>query len=209
MKMRRLKQGLWLAMVLGLAGALPAVTAAGASDAPSQTCATDRSLLKIVTDAGRRLDKKLFIDPRLDLCVAPGQPMDGQRITYGELQALLALYGLMTTVEAEGVISIVREDIARQLPLRLIDDNARGVGEFEMVMKLIDTAPLNPAILVPILRPLLPQYAHLVAHSETNTMIMVGRYGNVRSLEAMLVKLRQRPLVAAADGTAMQAAPAK
>jgi len=127
------------------------------------------------------------------------QPIDAQRISYRELQALLALHGFLDTMEADGVINIVPDANARQLPLRFIDDTARDVGEFEIVMKIIDPSPLSAAHLIPILRPLIPQYGHLVADGQTNALIVVSRYGTVRTLEAMIRKLRQRPMVAPRD----------
>jgi general secretion pathway protein D len=186
-------------MMLAVSAAPVAAKEVAGAESAAQPCVAESSLRNVVIAAARRLDKKLLIDPRLGPCMALSQPVDVQRITYRELQALLALHGFVDTIEAEGVISIVPEAVARQLPLRLIEDGSSEIGEFEMVMKIIDAAPLRAENLVPILRPLLPQYAHLVADVQTNSLLMVGRYGSVRSLEAMIRKLRQRPLVAAAD----------
>jgi general secretion pathway protein D len=161
------------------------------SRAADEGCSSD--LGKIISELGVRLKKTFQIDPRVRGCLH--ERVDVAQTSFRDLQALLALYGFMDTAETGGIIQIIPDANARQTPLRLIDDQARDVGEFEVVMKIIDTAPLNAAVLVPILRPILPQYAHLVAVSQTNSMIVVGRYGNVRTVETLLRALRTRPLV--------------
>jgi len=45
------------------------------------------------------------------------------------------------------------------------------------------------AQLVPILRPLLPQYAHLAALPYENTLLIVDRYANVKRIEAIVKAL--------------------
>jgi general secretion pathway protein D len=75
----------------------------------------------------------------------------------------------------------------------LLEEGTQNVGEEDIVTRTIDVGPLNPAALVPLLRPLLPQPAHLVAHPETGSLIVVDRLGNVRKLEAIVRELRARP----------------
>jgi general secretion pathway protein D len=48
----------------------------------------------------------------------------------------------------------------------------------------------SPAMrLVPILRPLVPQFGHLVADKCSNTLVLVDTYANVRRLEAIVQRL--------------------
>lgn len=47
----------------------------------------------------------------------------------------------------------------------------------------------------------MPQPAHLVAHPETNSLIMVDRQGNVRKMEAIVRELRARPAHEAKEST--------
>lgn len=171
---------------------LSSVASSQQSVAAEEGCAGD--LGKIVSEVGVRLKKSFQIDPRVRGCV--NERVDVAKTSFRDLQALLALYGFMDTMETDGIIQIIPDATARAMPLRLIDDRTRDVGEFEMVMKVLDTAPLSAPMLVPILRPLLPQYAHLVANPQTNSMVIVARYGNVHTVEALLRTLQTRPLVA-------------
>jgi type II secretory pathway component GspD/PulD (secretin) len=169
---------------------------AGALGQQRETAAEEcrNELAKVVSEVGTRLQKRLQIDPRVRGCVQ-GR-LDVPSMTYRDLQALLALHGFVDTMELDGIIQIVPDAVARQQPLRLIDERSRDVGEFEMVMKVVDTTPLSASHLVPILRPLLSQYSHLVSITHTNSMLVVARYANVRALEYLLQALKSQPLVA-------------
>ena len=183
----------WLAG-LQLLGSAAAAQQGAPSEEPSKEACAD--LAGILVEAGGRLKKDFQIDPRVRGCVR-GE-VDVSAMSYRDLQAMLALHGFVDVMEQDGIIQVVPDGGARQQPLRLIDERTRDVGEFEMVMKLVDVTPLNAAQLVPILRPLLSQYSHLVAHSQTNTMVIVSRYASVRTLENLLRALKARPLAPAA-----------
>lgn len=189
-------------LLLGLLMALALRDAAAVEQASDTGSAGCRELSSIVTDIGVHLQKRFQIDPRVRGCVPAD--LDTARMSYRDLQALLALRGFIDTMELDGVIQIVPDANARQLPVRLIDDSSRGIGEFEMVMKVIDPAPLKASQVVPMLRPLLPQYSHLVADSQTNSLIVVTRYAGVRTLEGLLRALRARPLVPVEKAAAAQ-----
>ena len=183
----------WLAGLQLLGSAAAAQQGAPSEDPSKEACA---DLAGILVEAGGRLKKDFQIDPRVRGCVR-GE-VDVSAMSYRDLQAMLALHGFVDVMEQDGIIQVVPDGGARQQPLRLIDERTRDVGEFEMVMKLVDVTPLNAAQLVPILRPLLSQYSHLVAHSQTNTMVIVSRYASVRTLENLLRALKARPLAPAA-----------
>lgn len=177
-------------LVVGLQ-LLSAVALGQQSYAAEEECRNE--LANVVSEVGTRLKKRLQIDPRVRGCVQ-GR-IDVPNMTYRDLQALLALHGFVDTMELDGIIQIVPDAVARQQPLRLIDERSRDVGEFEMVMKVVDATPLSASHLVPILRPLLSQYSHLVSVTNTNTMIVVARYANVRALETLLQAMKSQRLV--------------
>jgi type II secretory pathway component GspD/PulD (secretin) len=190
-----------LATVLSHGGWVAAAQQGSAAEATAGSggcSATHVSLLEVIDKVGARLKKKFLVDPRVAGCVYD-ELIDVEKMSYEEFQAALALHGYVDGMQLDGVIRIVPDANARQLPLRLIDDRTREVGEHEMVMKIIDPAPLTAQSLVPILRPLLSQYSHLVSDPQTNSMILVARYGNVRTVEALVSAMRARPVVASAS----------
>lgn len=171
------------------------IDAVGAAEAPEQAAAASTrgiDLLELLERCAERLKKRFIVDPRVRGEVLLVN-VDPERITYAELQAILSVHGFVATQEIEGTVRIVPEANARQLPMPLLGSNSKGIGEEDLVMRMIDVGPLNAATLVPILRPLLPQYAHLVAHQETNSLVVVARQANVRVIESIVRDFRTKP----------------
>jgi general secretion pathway protein D len=63
------------------------------------------------------------------------------------------------------------------------------VADDEMVSRVIQMNTMSAPQIVPILRPLLPQYAHLAALPEQNVLLIVDRYANVKRLTEIVLAL--------------------
>jgi general secretion pathway protein D len=74
---------------------------------------------------------------------------------------------------------------ARQLPTRLLQRDDRSVPDDEWVTRVIAVPGGNATQLVPILRPMLPQAAHLAASAD-GKLIVVDTYANVRRLTELV-----------------------
>lgn len=149
-------------------------------------------LMELLEISAERLKKRFIIDPRVQghaLLVN----MDPQRLSYADLQSILSVHGIVATEEANGTVRIVPDANARQLPMPLLKEEG-GAPNQQMVTKVLDVGPLKATELVPLLRPLLPQYAHLVGHAGTNTLVVVARAENVKMIEEILQELRERPV---------------
>jgi general secretion pathway protein D len=155
------------------------------------------SLTQLIERSAARLNKRFIVDPRVrGEAILVG--IDPEKISYRELQAVLSVHGFITTQERNGVIEIIPDAIARQVPTPLIGDRAANVGDDEYVTRAMEAGTLEAGKLVPILRPLLPQQAHMVADGQTNTLIVVASYADVRRIESIVNELKKRPIVAPA-----------
>lgn len=177
-----------------LATSLPIVV--GAADAPETTVSSSApgiDLMQLLEQSAKRLNKRFIVDPRMRGNVQLVN-VDPQRISYAELQAILGVHGFVATQEIEGTVRIIPEGNIRQVPMPVLSAESKNVGAEDMVMRALEVGPLNAVALVPILRPLLPQYAHMVAHPETNSLIVVARQANMRVIESIIEDLRARPI---------------
>lgn len=84
----------------------------------------------------------------------------------------------------------------RQYPVPTISSDDPGIPDDEWVSELVRLQSTSAAQLVPILRPLLPQYGHLAAYPEQNALLVVDRYGNVKRIIA-LVRSLDKPAASA------------
>lgn len=152
------------------------------------------SLAHLIERVAERQKKNFIVDPRV-AGEATLVGIDPERITYRELQAVLSVHGYFTTPEQNGVIEILPDANARQTPMPLVGDRAANIGDDEYVTRVLDAGPLQATQLVPLLRPMMPQQAHMVANAATNTLILVSRYDNVKQIEAIVRELQKRPAV--------------
>jgi general secretion pathway protein D len=80
---------------------------------------------------------------------------------------------------------VIPDANVRQMPLPLMTGK-ESYSDGEYVNRLIVVKNAPAAQLVPILRPLLQQSAHLVAFPCKNTLLMVDTYANVKRIEQIV-----------------------
>lgn len=167
--------------------------------AQEQTSSSSSSMntgvpLTAVIDAFAKTAKKRFlIDPRVQGNI-PKEGLDLNRLSYRELQAILRLHGF-AVVEISNIFNVIPADEIRHLPLPVFDRDAGNIGDDDFVVKVIGTGKLEATKLVPLLRPMLPQYGHLAATSSSNSLIVIATHANIKTLEATLRALEKQPIV--------------
>jgi general secretion pathway protein D len=127
-------------------------------------------------------DKQFLVDHRSKQQVyVGGTPIE--KPDYPVLLSILRNNGLVA-VEIEGRVNVMPSDIARQLPLPLVQRDDPRIPDDEWVSRVITVANGNASYLVPILRPLLPQQGHLAAigGEEHNKLLIVDSYANVKRI---------------------------
>jgi general secretion pathway protein D len=126
------------------------------------------------------------IDPRVRASVEyAGAPIES--IDYTTLLAILRVHGYVS-VEIGRQISIVPDANARTMPTRILPSDDPSVSDHEVVSRII-SLDSDAAVLVPIIRPLVPQYGHLAAVG--NSLLIVDRYDNVRRITALVNELTE------------------
>jgi general secretion pathway protein D len=112
---------------------------------------------------------------------------DAANITYGELLTVLHVHGF-TTSEYGGYVTVIPDTGARVMPTPLVSGKETH-PDAEFVSAIITVKSIQAAHLVPILRPLLPQSAHLAALPCVNKLVMVDTFANVRRIESLIASL--------------------
>jgi general secretion pathway protein D len=74
----------------------------------------------------------------------------------------------------------------RSEPSQILQEDDRRVSDHTIVTRVIAVDRISPAQLVPILRPMMPQEAQLGAVSDTNSLIIIDRYDNVRRITQVI-----------------------
>lgn len=147
-------------------------------------------LQELVRQVSESSGRQFLLDPRVRQVYVGGTPLG--EITYPMLLSILRLNG-MAAIEIEDRINIVPEAMIRQLAPRIVQTDDPDVADDEWVMRIIDVpddgVENRAAMLVPILRPMMPQVAHFAAFPQGGKLIIVDRYANVRRITAIVEAL--------------------
>jgi general secretion pathway protein D len=139
----------------------------------------------------RASNKRFLIDRRLGPRIFLGgvEPDD---VDYPVLLSILRANGL-AAVEIESRVNIVWDGDVRSLPAPIVQTDDASIAADEWVTRVLTTTNVGAPQLVPILRPLMPQAAHLAAHGDTNQLILMDRYANVQRITAIVRSLDVPP----------------
>jgi general secretion pathway protein D len=147
--------------------------------------------LQPLLDRVAREAKKAFL---VDGRIAPdvylgGVPQDD--VTYPLLLSILRANGL-AAVEIEGRVNVIPLQDARFSATPIVQNDDSRVAADEWVTRVLTTRTVDSSMLVPILRPMLPQGAHFAA-LPPNMLVVVDRYANVQRITAIVRSLDQPP----------------
>jgi general secretion pathway protein D len=173
--MKRLIPGLLLA----LCGPAFAATTLNLKDADINT---------LITTVSEVTGKNFIVDERVKgkVTVISSTPMSADAV-YETFLAVLAVKGF-AAIPAGGAIKIVQDNNARQEGGARMSDGAGRPGD-DVVTHVYEIQNVSAAQLVPILRPLVPQWGHLVAYGPTNMLIISDRAANVQRLEKLIAQI--------------------
>ena len=137
----------------------------------------ESDIRQIVEAVGELTDKTFIIDPRVNAKVTmlSTTPMSPDAF-YEAFLAILEVHQL-AAMQSGDIIKIIPNATARQYPGPVSTTSAAGADD--IVTQVIQVENVGAAQLVPILRPLIPQFGHLAAHPGSNMLIISDRAANV------------------------------
>jgi general secretion pathway protein D len=174
-----------LALLLALA--LP--LAAAAQQSPQITPNyKDADLGQVIEAVSQVTGKNFIVDPRVraQVTMLSNTPMNPDAF-YEAFLAILQVHGFVA-VPSGSVIKILPDATARQLPANDLPDRVSATSD-EIVTQIVQVRNISAAQLVPILRPLIPQYGHLAAYPSTNMLIISDRASNVNRMVRIIARI--------------------
>jgi general secretion pathway protein D len=145
-----------------------------------------------VIDAVAQVTGKTIIpDPRVrtQVTMLSQTPMTPDAF-YEAFLALLQVHQFVA-VESGGIIKILPDANARQMPNIDLPDRIRANSD-QLITQVIAVQNVNAAQLVPVLRPLMPQSAHLAAYPGGNILIMSDHAVNVNRMMRIIQRIDQQ-----------------
>jgi general secretion pathway protein D len=148
----------------------------------------DADLSQIIQAVAEVTGKNFIIDPRVNAKVTmlSATPMSPAAF-YEAFLAVLQVYGYVA-VPAGKVIKIIPNTDARQVPANDLPNDVSATSD-EIVTQIITMKNISAAQLVPLLRPLIPQYGHLAAYPGGNMLIISDRASNVSRIVRIVERM--------------------
>lgn len=181
---RTIRHALLAALLTLLVGVLPAV----AQDFTVNLKETDiQELIKFVAEA---TGTTIVVDPSVKGKV---KVVSSKPVSKGELYELflsiLEVHGY-TAVRSGGVIRVIQNKDARSAPVQVRDGNS-GRASDEYVTEVIKLNNISAAKLIPVLRPLVPQQAHMAAYAPSNAIIISDLSSNIDRIRDIINRMDQ------------------
>jgi general secretion pathway protein D len=150
----------------------------------------DADISTLIATVSEVTGRNFIVDPRVKgkVTVISSRPMSADG-AYETFLAVLQVQGF-AVIPAGEAYKIIPETNARQ------DgggpgSSGRGLPTDEVVTHVFSLENVSAAQLVPILRPIVPQWGHLAAYAPSNMLIIVDRAANVQRLDALIRRMDQ------------------
>ena len=148
----------------------------------------EADIRQIIEAVGEVTGRNFIIDPRVNgnVTMLSSTPMSPDAF-YEAFLSILEVYGFVA-INTGDITKILPNASARQYPGFLGTD---GAAADDIVTQVIQVQNVGAAQLVPILRPLIPQYGHLAAHPGSNMLIISDRALNVERMMRIIRRIDQ------------------
>jgi general secretion pathway protein D len=150
----------------------------------------DADITQIAEAVSAATGKNFIIDPRVraQVTMLSSTPMSPDAF-YEAFLSILQVYGFIA-VPAGNVVKILPDANARQIPAVDLPDRVSATSD-EIVTQVLDVRNVSAPALVPILRPMIPQYGHLVAYPASNILIITDHASNVNRMMRIIRRIDQ------------------
>ncbi len=151
----------------------------------------DADLSQIIEAVSAVTGKNFIVDPRVkaQVTMLSSSPMTPNAF-YEAFLSILQVHGFVA-VPSGDTIKIIPDANARQVPANDLPGRVSSTSD-EIVTQVVAVKNVSAAQLVPILRPLIPQYGHLAAYPASNMLIISDRASNVNRIVRIVQRIDQQ-----------------
>ncbi|MFT5481522.1 MAG: general secretion pathway protein D [Halieaceae bacterium] len=143
-----------------------------------------QELIKFVAEA---TDTTIVVDPKVKgkVKVISNKPVNSEEL-YELFLSILDVHGF-TAIRTGNIIRILPNKDARSAPVPVVDDSSSVSDEY--TTQVIQLENISAAKLIPVLRPLVPQQAHMAAYAPSNAIIISDIQSNITRIRSIIDKM--------------------
>jgi len=184
---RALKRGFVRLLLATIVLSMTAIVSAQQADVTLNW--KDADIRKVVEAVSEVTGKNFILDPRVTgkVTLLSATPMSPDAF-YEAFLSILQVHGYVAITSGD-LIKIIPDATARQFAGPIGTGGAAGPDD--LATQVVQVRNVGATQLVPILRPLIPQYGHMVAHAGSNMLIISDRAANVARMVAIIRRIDQ------------------
>ncbi len=158
----------------------------------------DVEIPTLIETISRITGKNFVVDPRVKgrVTVITSEDMDEDEL-YETFLSILQVHGFSAVPSGANLIKVVPSNQAKQQPVPVIGEaeerglkkNRKKRNADELITRVIRVEHVPAAMLVPILRPLVPSTGQLQAYGPSNTILISDRAANIERLVKVIKRM--------------------
>lgn len=145
----------------------------------------DADILSIINEVSVETGKNFIVDPRVNgkISLISSKPIKPHEV-YQLFLSVLELLGY-SAIPSGDVVKIVPNMESAEMAGKVATKYSPGKGD-EVVVRIFPLENISASQLIPILRPLLPQWSNVSAYTPGNVLIILGRAANLSRIDEII-----------------------
>ncbi len=141
----------------------------------------DADILSVINEVALETGKNFVVDPRVSgkISLISSKPIKPDEV-YSLFLSVLELLGY-SAIPSGNVVKIVPNIESSEFATRVATAQAPGKGD-EVVVRVIQLENVSANQLIPVIRPMLPQWSNVSSYTPGNTLILLGRAANLQRI---------------------------
>ncbi len=150
----------------------------------------DADILSVINEVSLETGKNFVVDPRVTgkISLISSKPIQPDEV-YQIFLSVLELLGY-SAMPSGNVVKIVPNMESTEFASRMATANSPGKGE-EVVVRVIPLENVSASQLIPVVRPMLPQWSNVTAYTPGNVLILLGRASNLQRIANVIRNIEQ------------------
>jgi len=148
----------------------------------------DTDIQELIKFVAQATDTTIVVDPAVKgkVKVVSSKPVSRDEL-WELFLSILEVHGY-TAVRSGGVVRVIQAKDARSSPVG-VSDGDPGKTTDEYVTQVIRLENISAAKLIPVLRPLVPQQAHMAAYAPSNAIIISDVSANIDRIRGIIERM--------------------
>lgn len=145
-------------------------------------------ILSVINEVSLETGKNFVVDPRVSgkISLISSKPIKAEQV-YNVFLSVLAILGY-SAIGDGNVVKIVPNMESGEYATRLANNKFPGRGD-EVVVRVIPLQNVTASQIVPVIRPMLPQWSNVSTYIPGNVIILLGRAGNLNRIIDVVHKI--------------------